>query len=149
MFLAHRTLRNLRTPALAVPLMLALGGCAAAPLMELAASGSGTSGLASSGLASSGLANVIRQAVPGMPGNTATPCAAGTAATTTGCSDRPYQAAATQATTDAAADAQAPACGQDNAGTTGAGCGPSGTPTLLQNLTGSLQKLVTGSSLAH
>jgi hypothetical protein len=140
MLLAHRTLRNLRTAALGMSVTLALGGCVAAPLMEVAASGSGNLGLA----------NMIRQAVPGLPGNTTQPCAAGSVATSTGCVERPHDAAATQATTDAAAsDAQAPACGQGNPGTSGAGCGAASMPSLLQNLTGSLQKLVPGSSLSH
>ncbi|HUB50135.1 MAG TPA: hypothetical protein VMB73_34625 [Acetobacteraceae bacterium] len=140
MLLAPGTLRDLRTVALAVFVTLALGGCVAAPLMEVAASGSGNLGLG----------NMIRQAVPGLTGNATQPCAAGSVATSTGCSEGAHYAAATQATTDAAAaDAQGPACGQDNPGTSGAGCGTAGTPSLLQNLTGSLQRLVPVSAFSH
>ena len=137
---ANQTFRHLRTSALAVPLLLALGGCVAAPLIEAAASSPG----------SSGVANMIQQVMPHVPGTATPPCSAGIVATNNGCGESADRAATTQAATDTAAtDARAPACGQNNPGTSGADCGQGSTSSLLQSLAGSMQKLVPGSLPSH
>jgi len=136
--LAHQSVRYLRTRVLAFPLLLALCGCAAAPLVEAAASGSGNSGLAS----------MIKQVVPGMGGDTTSPCTARPAAPGNDCGESTHHVATSQATTEqVAADTQSPACDQNISDTSNSGCVQGNAAALLQGLAGSLQKLVPGSSL--
>ena len=136
-----RSLSVLRTPVIIAPLLLALGGCAAVPIAELASSGAGNAGMMTA----------MQKFVPGLAPGQAGPCAASTdttGANTTGgdgvrgCGTPPQQQTAASKT-PAATPAMGPttACDQNKTATAAAGCDTGGVGAIVQGLAGSLQKL--------
>jgi len=109
-----------RIPALVVPVLFSLGGCAAVPLIELAAASSN----------GNGIANMMQQFVPNSGGA------------------QSGQADAQRVSAQDAAN-QDPNCPDGSSGTSSAACNRTGRGSAVQTIAGSLQKLVPGSLFSH
>lgn len=140
----NRSSPVLRAAMMTAPLLLALGGCAAVPIAEFAASGAGNQGMAQ------GMTGAIGKFMPGLANGQTEPCTRGTADAASGCGPAAQQPVlATKTPVAAATDGQTTACGANDSSTSVAGCDAGGMGTMVHGLAGSLEKLVPGSLFSH